>query len=65
MKWFSPYLRKLVRRMIREGRYLHKGRRYFILVDNDRGLIIINDVYSRKRYILLAKRVVKEVAHKS
>ena len=51
--------------MIREERHLHKGRRYFILVDNERGLIIINDAYSRKRYILLAKRVARKVSQKS
>jgi len=62
VKWLSPYLRRLVRRMMKRGKYKHIGRRYIVIIEKERRLILIHDTKLGKKHVLLAK-IQQETKH--
>jgi hypothetical protein len=56
LKWVSPYVRRLVRRMLAEGIREHKGYRYIIVLDDYTHLITIVDKKMKRRHVFLKGR---------
>jgi len=52
MKELTPYARRLIRRMVSEGIYIHRGMRWVIIVDR-RGFIRVFNKHSGKKHIYI------------
>jgi hypothetical protein len=52
MKYLNRYARRLLKNMLKLNRNSHKGRRWRINIDNNRGIIEVFDERNRRKNIL-------------